>query len=260
LCIIALRSANLLLPLTPLLLFPPLALLLLLSAELYRAGSENAGVLTLLSAYLPRQVASRLAAFSRVGNSIDTTVDASRREITVFFADVHGFAGLSEGLPPEVIARLMQRVFSEMAEAVVAHHGTIDKFIGDAIMAFWNALDDDPDHARHALAAAQEIQQRMAALGPFCEELGLAPIRVGIGMETGQALIGNFGSAHRRTFTALGEPVILASRLERLTNNYNEPVLIGETCAAALGQSSLRALGPVQIRGRSQPIALYVPK
>ena len=252
---VALKSFGLLLPLSPLLVFPPLAVLLILSVELYRAGRDRAGVIALLSAYLPRPVADRLTAFGQ----LTTAVDASRREITVLFADIHGFAGLSENSTPEVVARLMQRVFTEMAEAVVSHHGTIDKFIGDAVMAFWNAPDDDPDHAAHALAAAQDIQRRTAALGPFCEELGLRPIQVGIGLETGLALVGNFGSAHRRTFTALGEPVILASRLEGLTTTYNEQILIGHTCAEALGTDKLRALGAVQIRGRQQQVTLYCP-
>ncbi len=255
LAMIALRGVSLLLPLSPLLIFPPLALLLILSVELYRAGRDRAGVLALLSAYLPRQVANRLSAFGQV----NTAVDASRREITVLFADIHGFAGLSESSAPEVVARLMQRVFTEMAEAVADQQGTIDKFIGDAIMAFWNAPDDDDDHARRALVAATEIQRRMAALAPFCEELGVLPIKVGIGLETGLALVGNFGSAHRRTFTALGEPVILASRLEGLTTTYQEPILIGQTCAAALGPQDLRVLGTVQIRGRVQPVTLYCP-
>jgi adenylate cyclase len=252
---IALRGASLLLPLPPLLVFPPLAVLLILSVELYRAGRDRAGVFALLSAYLPRQVADRLTAFGQ----LNTAVDASRREITVLFADIHGFAGLSESSTPEVVARLMQRVFTEMAEAVVNHHGTIDKFIGDAIMAFWNAPDDDHEHARRALAAAQDIQRRMAALAPFCEELGLLPIKVGIGLETGLALVGNFGSLHRRTFTALGEPVILASRLEGMTNLYKEHILIGQSCAQALGLQDLRVLGTVQVRGRVQAVTLYCP-
>ncbi|RJF99493.1 CHASE2 domain-containing protein [Noviherbaspirillum saxi] len=249
----ALQSAGILLPLSPLLVFPPLAVLLILSTELYRTGRDRAGIFAHLSAYLPRPVADRLTSFGQV----NTSVDASRREITVLFADIHGFAGLSESTTPEVVARLMQRVFTEMAEAVVRHHGTIDKFIGDAIMAFWNAPEDDPLHASRALAAAHEIQARMTALAPFCEELGLLPIKVGIGLETGLALVGNFGSAHRRTFTALGEPVILASRLEGLTNMYKEQILVGQSCANALGQKDLRALGTVQIRGRIQPVTIY---
>lgn len=259
LSIVALRTNNVLLPLSPLLLFPPFAVLLTVLVELYRTGSECAGILTLLSTYLPQQVANRLATFGRGSTKVSNTVDASRREITVLFADIHGFAGLSEDQPPEIVARLMQRVFTEMAEAVVAHGGTIDKFIGDAIMAFWNAPQDDPDHASHALAAAHDILQRMAALAPFCAELGLPPIHIGIGIDTGEALVGNFGSVHRRTFTALGDPVVLASRLEALTKTHQQPMLIGEACAVALGFKGLQALGPVQIRGRIHPITLYVP-
>lgn len=257
--LVLLRSSHVLLPLAPLLLFPPLALLLTVLAELHRAGSERAGILGLLSTYLPQQVASRLAGLHRGSRDLHAGVDASRREITVMFADIHGFAGLSENQPPEIVARLMQRVFTEMAEAVVAHGGTIDKFIGDAIMAFWNAPNDDPQHARHALAAATDILTRVAALAPFCQELGVAPIDVGIGIETGQALVGNFGSLHRRTFTALGDPVVLASRLESLTLSQQQRLLIGEACAQALGFDHLQTLGSVQIRGRIHPITLYAP-
>ncbi|MBC7500260.1 MAG: CHASE2 domain-containing protein, partial [Herminiimonas sp.] len=107
--IFALRSANLLLPLSPLLLFPPLALALTLLAELYRTGAERAGIFSLLSAYLPRSVAARLVSVSQAGAPVDNAVDASRREITVMLADIHGFAGLTENQSPEIVARLMQR-------------------------------------------------------------------------------------------------------------------------------------------------------
>ncbi len=259
LVLVALRQFNLLLPLLPVLLFPPLALLLTVLAELYRSGSEHAGVMSLLSAYLPAPVATRLASFSRGGAKLDTDLDVSRRTITVLFADVHGFAGITENCSPEVVARLMQRVFTDMAEAVSAHHGTIDKFIGDAIMAFWNAPEDDPQHAQHALAAARDISRRIDALASFCVELGVAPISVGIGMESGVALVGNFGSAHRRTFTALGEPVVLASRLEGLTSRYNEEILVGPVCAAELGMMATQPLGEVAIRGRVGMLRLYAP-
>ena len=177
----------------------------------------------------------------------------------MLFADINGFAALCENLTPETVAGFTQRVFTEMAEAVVAQRGTIDKFIGDAVMAFWNAPDDDADHAGHALAAAQEIQRRIEALAPFCESLGIPPIGIGIGIETGEALVGNFGSAHRRTYTALGEPVILASRYEALAASLQQPILVGETCAAALCTPNLKLLGDYPIRGRAQPVRLYAP-
>ena len=114
-------------------------------------------------------------------------------------------------------------------------------------------------HAQHALAAAHDIRNRMTALASFCTELGLAPIDVGIGIESGPALVGNFGSLHRRTFTALGEPVVLASRLEGLTSQYQQQILIGQGCASLLGADAVRTLGQVAIRGRLQPLTMYVP-
>lgn len=259
LSIAALIKANLLLPMLPLFLFPPLALLVSLSAELYRTGSERASILMLLSTYLPQPVASRLAAIRRRNADVDTAVDATRRQITVLFADVRGFTGVCETASPDTVARLVQRVFTEMAEAVAMHHGTIDKFIGDAIMAFWNAPENDDNHAKHALLAACEIRERIRRLAPFCLEMGLKPIGVGIGIESGEAVVGNFGSAHRRTFTAIGEPVVLASRIERFASEDTHPILIGGACAGLLGTDTLRTLGPFQIRGRSQPLEIYVP-
>lgn len=259
LALFVLRQLNLLLPLLPLLIFPPLAVLLTVLAELYRSGREQAGVMSLLAAYLPGSVAAKLANLSRHGTKVDTTIDASRRNITVLFADIHGFAGITEHGLPEVVARLMQRIFTEMADAVVSQNGTIDKFIGDAIMAFWNAPDDDIRHAQNALASAFEIKRRIETLAPFCEELGIPPVSVGIGMESGEALVGNFGSAHRRTFTALGEPVVLASRLVGLTASYKEVILIGPASAALLGAAATRPIGEARIRGRSSEMQLYAP-
>lgn len=252
-------AADLLLPLTPLTLFPLFAILLTISAELYFTSRERVGVLGLLAAYLPKQVADKLTAAGTLADKVDTSVDASRREITVMFADVRGFTGVAENHKPEVVAKLMHRVFSEMAEAVVAHNGTIDKFIGDAVMAFWNAPDDDPLHAMHALAAAQDMLRRIHGLAVFCRELGVAPVSIGMGIETGYALVGNFGSEHRRTYTALGETVVLASRIEGLTSQYQQAILIGESCARALGGEGLQSLGATEIRGRQQALALFAP-
>lgn len=251
------KYTGLLLPLPPLLLFAPLATLLVLLREFYLAANERAGIFGVLSAYLPRPVASRLATIIGHNSRLDA-IDASRRDITVLFADIHGFAGMTEERSPEQVARLMQAVFTEMAAAVVEHKGTIDKFIGDAIMAFWNAPLDDDAHAQHALDAAQDIRARMQALADHCKSLGFPAIDIGIGIESGPALVGNFGSIHRRTFTALGETVVLASRLVGLTANLQQPILIGEGCAHALKYAGVRALAPIQVRGRLHPITPYV--
>ncbi|MFZ6799410.1 CHASE2 domain-containing protein [Undibacterium sp. Di24W] len=254
------QKCHLLLPLLPIFLFPILALLLSFSYQLYRIGSDKINIVKLFSAYLPKQEASRLTQNSQIRSAIDADVDATRREITVLFADVNGFAKICEECSPEVIARLMHKVFTVMSAVVVQHNGTIDKFIGDAIMAFWNAPQDDPQHAQHALDAALAMQQEIAALDAFCVEHGIAPIGIGIGIETGVALVGNFGSEHRRTYTAMGEPVVLASRLEGITRTLQQSILIGERCAQTLGLDQLQSLGGTQVRGRTRPIHIYAPR
>lgn len=252
-------ALNSLIPLTPLALFPIFAALLVVCSELYFATRERNGVSGLLAAYLPRQVAHKLTTANRSGVDMDTSVDASRRMITVMFADLRGFTGIAEGSKPEVVAKLMHKVFSEMAAAVVEHHGTIDKFIGDAVMAFWNAPDDDEQHALHALAAAQDMLRRIHTLEAYCQQLGVPPVKIGIGIESGYALVGNFGSEHRRTYTALGETVVLASRIEGLTAQYQCAILLGDTCAKMLDYAGLEALGNAHIRGRQRELALYTP-
>ncbi len=260
LVLVAYAKFDLLLPLTPFALFPIFASVLLGSAELFFATREKNGISGLLAAYLPKQVARKLAAANHIGAGMDTSVDASRRMITVLFADVRGFTGIAEGHKPEVVAKLMHRIFSEMAAAVVGHQGTIDKFIGDAVMAFWNAPEDDEHHALHALAAAQDMLRRIHSLEAYCQELGVPPVKIGIGIESGYALVGNFGSEHRRTFTALGETVVLASRIEGLTAQFQRSILIGDACAKKLNYAGLDALGNAQIRGRQRELAIYTPR
>lgn len=254
--------ASLLLPLTAFLLFPPLAILGCILLALYSSNTEHVSVLGLLSAYLPRQVAQRLTAPAKTGKSkkVDTNIDAARREVTVLFADIRGFTGIVETQSPEIVATLMHKIFSEMAHAVVNHQGTIDKFIGDAVMAFWNAPDDDAEHAQHAFEAAREMLQRIRDMADFCTELGIPPVSISIGIESGHALIGHFGSEHRRTYTALGETVVLASRIEGLATQFEQHILIGQVCAQHLNPDSICYLGQTPIRGRQQMIEIYAPK
>ncbi len=250
---------NWMLPTTPLFIFPPLAVLFTVLFETYKTNIERIGLFDVLSSYLPRQVAKRLSDRSSRREAIHG-IDASRREITVLFADVRGFTGLVEHCDPESIAVLMHRVFGEMASAVVHHGGTIDKFIGDAVMAFWNAPDNDDSHAQHAYEAAREMLRRIEDLDAFCRELGIQPVTIGIGIESGQALVGHFGSGHRRTYTALGETVVLASRLEGLSVNYERSILIGPCCAKQLKMLQLEHLGEAQIRGRKGLVDIYAPQ
>jgi adenylate cyclase len=260
----ALSRWQLQLPLLPLVVFAPLTMLLVICAEIYREARTREGVLALLEAYLPQSVARRLAQSrsTRLAGSQRQAL-AERRFITVMFVDVQGFGGLCENQSPETIATLLQRLFAVLSDAVARHHGTVDKYIGDAVMALWNAPDDDGQHAVHALACARDILAHVEPLQHMSTQLGLPPVRLGIGMESGAALVGHFGTEHRRTYTALGDPVVLANRLEGKTTEIHCNLLVGPGFARALRQQApasadqMIPLGEHQLRGRSHTTPLY---
>lgn len=181
-------------------------------------------------------------------------------ELTVLFSDVRGFTTFSERLSPTELAELMNRYLSVMTDIVRRHRGTLDKYIGDAVMAFWGAPLDDPAHAEHAVAAALAMQAALPALNEEFAARGWPPIRVTIGVNTGPMVVGDMGSRHRRAYTVMGDAVNVASRLQELSGKLEVPVLIGEATAAALPAGwQCRPVDRVAIRGRSAPLAVYAP-
>ncbi|QEI08667.1 adenylate/guanylate cyclase domain-containing protein [Pigmentiphaga aceris] len=244
-------SPGFLLPATQTLLFGLFAFALAGSLELYRAARTGRGLFAQFSAYLPARMVAQLAQRQQVNSQIDAT----RRDVTVMFVDIRGFASMSDTLAPEDIAELLQHFFTELGAVVDAHGGVIDKYIGDAAMALWNAVDDDPHHAQRALAAASDVVRRMADFpsGPWGEK----GLRVGVGIETGPVLVGHFGPVQRRTFTALGDSVVLASRYEELSRSLGHTVIVGPGTAAAVSAHGLNLLGEHSVRGHRQPLRLY---
>jgi adenylate cyclase len=238
----------------------PLAVSLLLFASLLlqrlsRAERLHRRLYRQFAAYVPDRVIQRLA---------DTGADprdleAERREITVLFADIHHFTRVAEAIPPERLAELMQRVFTELTQVVHDHGGTLDKYMGDALMAFWGAPEPDPDHAGRALAAATEMVERMAALTPVIEAEAGTRVTLGVGINSGTATVGNLGSDFRRAYTALGDPVNIANRLQELTGERQASILVGPGTAAALPGGALERLGTVRLRGRESAVVLYAP-
>jgi adenylate cyclase len=189
-----------------------------------------------------------------------------RRQLTLLFCDIRGFTTLSERLKddPERLTTLLNRVLTRLSEAVLQAGGTIDKYIGDCIMAFWNAPLADPDHALHAVEAAIAMQRAIARLN---EELameaagaGRAPvaIAIGIGINTGDCVVGNMGSERRFDYTAVGDTVNLAARLEGLCKTYDVGVVLGETTERALaGRLATRRLGTATVAGKSEAVTVY---
>jgi adenylate cyclase len=185
------------------------------------------------------------------------------RIMTIMFCDIRGFTTLSEGLGPHELTEYINSFLTPMTEIVMAHKGTIDKYIGDAIMAIWNAPLDDPDHGRNAVNAAQEMRRRVVELNATWAEgarQGGAPhrpLRVGIGVNTGECCVGNFGSHQRFDYSLLGDPVNVASRLEGLTKSYGVELIIGEGTAILLDEPDLIELDLVAVKGKSQVVRIF---
>jgi adenylate cyclase len=183
--------------------------------------------------------------------------------MTVMFCDIRGFTALSEGLDAHSLTEYVNSFLSPMTEIITAHGGTIDKFIGDCVMAFWNAPLDDPDHAKHAVAAAEAMRRRVAALNEEWAEAARQggpphlPLRVGIGINTGECCVGNFGSHQRFDYSLLGDPVNLASRLESLTKIYGVELIIGEDSAARLERDDLIELDLVAVKGKTRAVRIF---
>lgn len=178
-------------------------------------------------------------------------------ELTVMFADVRGFTGISEQMAPTALAELMNEYFSLMAAIIGAHRGTLDKYIGDAVMAFWGAPLDDPAHALHAVQAAQAMLAAMPALNRRFQARGWPSLRIGIGINTGTMVVGDLGSLERRAYTVLGDAVNLAARLQALCAEHHAEILIGPQTQAAVPDLAAQPLGEQLVRGRSAPVRVF---
>ena len=183
---------------------------------------------------------------------------SSRRLITVFFSDLRGFTSLSEQMEPEVVAEMLKEYLSEMTQVVFQHKGTVDKYIGDCVMAIWNAPFEDPEHAVNAVRTALDFQERTLAVSAKWEEKLGGKIRNGCGINTGEAVVGTMGSRQRLEYTAIGDTVNLASRLESITKEYNTSIIISESTHEYIeGQFMTRELGAVTVKGKTRPVRIF---
>lgn len=242
----------------------PLASALLLTALVY-AGITGWGVVVegarrrqlarLFGTYVPPELVAQMARDpQRYG------MQAENRVLTIMFCDMRNFTRVSEALPPEELRALINRFFSAMTEEIRAHRGTLDKYIGDAIMAFWGAPVADDDHALHAVQAALAMIGRLDALNRELRERGLPEIGLGIGINTGLVCVGDMGSDIRRSYTVMGDAVNLASRIEALTRHYGVDIVIGEATGEAIGQRlPLLEVDRVRVKGKQQAVMLFTP-
>ena len=190
---------------------------------------------------------------------LDRGVQTERREVTLLFSDIRGFTTLSESRTPEEVVALINRYFSMQVDVVFRHGGTLDKFIGDCIMALWGAPLEDGQHAAHAVACALDMADTLQA---FKRELGTdADFDVGIGVHSGPAVVGLIGSDKRREYTAIGDTVNLASRIEGLTKDAKRRILVSKDTVQRCGDAfHFASCGTFPVKGRSQPVELFEPK
>jgi len=187
------------------------------------------------------------------------TMEAESREMTVLFTDVVGFTSISEKLEPKALAHLMNEYLSAMTSIIYQHGGTIDKYIGDAIMAFWGAPLDDPNHAVNAVRAALAMQERMVLLRQQFAAEGMPEMRIGIGINSGIMRVGNMGSTFRIAYTVMGDAVNLASRLEGLTRQYTLWIIAGQETQRLVSDIAWRELDLVRVKGKNEPVAIFEP-
>jgi adenylate cyclase len=228
-------------------------------SEYLREKKSREQTVRIFNRFLDPRVVSSLVAQGETPQSLS----GQAREISVLFSDIRGFTTLSEKRSPEEIVSLLNRYFSLQVEIIFRHGGTLDKFIGDAIMAFWGAPQEDPQHAEHAVAAALEMEQ---ALLHFKAELGEdgKDFDVGIGIHSGKAVVGFIGSDARLDYTAIGDTVNLSSRIEGLTKGVARILVSGDTvkrCVTSQGRNAFdfSTTGSYKVKGRLQEVELFTP-
>lgn len=237
----------------------PLLLILSLAAlnmtyGFIRENYKRTQLKNVFGQYVPPQLVETMSQ-----NPEAYSFEGESREMTVLFADIRGFTTLSESLSPGDLRKLLNRYFTAMTEIIFKHHGTIDKYVGDMIMAFWGAPVNDPEHAKHAIEAALEMLAKTEELKPQLLAEGYPEINIGIGLNTGMMNVGDMGSSYRRAYTVLGDNVNLASRIEGLTKYYGVGLVVGERTRDSVENFVFRHLDLVKVKGKTSGVKVYQP-
>jgi adenylate cyclase len=181
-----------------------------------------------------------------------------KMELTVMFSDVRGFTTISEKLDPRALSDLLNSYLTPMTNLVFANKGTLDKYMGDAIMAFWGAPVHFKDHAKHAARCALQMLVKLRELQAEYRAKGLPEIDIGIGLNTGEMSVGNMGSDTVRSYTVMGDAVNLGSRLEGINKQYGTRIIVSEFTHAALGTDFVcREIDWVKVKGKAQPVRIF---
>jgi adenylate cyclase len=184
---------------------------------------------------------------------------SQKRELSVLFTDIRGFTTISEGLDASDLSQLMDEYLTPMTRIVHESLGTIDKYIGDAVMAFWGAPVFHPHHADQAVGAGMAMLAALEDLNVSFAKQGWPEVRIGVGVNTGMMSVGNMGSRFRRAYTVLGDAVNLGSRLEGITKVYGVSFIVSEATAQSAGRYLYRELDRVRVKGKAKPVTILEP-
>ena len=206
----------------------------------------------LFGQYVPPELVQKMAQ-----NPSHYSMEGRAEVLTVLFSDIRGFTSISEKLPAKELALLINEYLTEMSMVIRSHEGTLDKYIGDAIMTFWGAPVADSLHAQHALQSARAMVQALPALNERFAAKGWPRLQFGVGINTGPMTVGDMGSNVRRSYTVMGDSVNLASRLESLTKHYGVAILIGEATQRALPGIPLLEVDRVKVKGKEEAVTIY---
>lgn len=248
------KSAHYDLPLSLLMLCTLVIALFNISYGFLQSNLQKREMKNLFGQYVPPAHVDQI-----LMNSSMAGMEGESRHMTVLFSDIRSFTTISEGLKANRLKQMLNDFFTPITGVIFEHNGTIDKYVGDMVMAFWNAPLTDENHAEHAIDAAMAMQRTADALIPVFAARNLPEIHIGIGVNTGFMNVGDMGSQYRRTYTVIGDAVNLGSRLEGLTKFYGVKILVGEGTYDLAPNYLYRLVDKIIVKGKREPVCVYEP-
>jgi adenylate cyclase len=247
-------GAGLVLPLAATLAMVLTAFALNMSYGYFVESQSKRQIAQLFGTYVPPELVNEM-----VKDPHNYSMKAANKELTVMFCDLRGFTQMSETMEPTQLQALLNQVFNRITQVISQHRGTIDKYMGDCVMAFWGAPVQSPEHAALAVGAALEIVSQVRQINAEHRSQGLPQISVGIGLNTGSMCVGDMGSSIRKSYTVIGDAVNLGSRLEGLSQIYGVDVVASESTQTRAPAFAWQELDKVRVKGKAQTVTIYTP-
>ena len=247
-------SFNLVIPIASMIGYTLVAGLLQITYGFFVEQRNKRHLSDVFGQYIPPGIVEELDA-----SGAKVSLEGETRTMSVLFSDVRGFTTISEGLDARELTQMMNEFLTPFTRVIQEHRGTIDKYMGDCVMAFWGAPLEDSEHAKHALQAAFGMLRAVESLDTASAAKGWPSIRVGVGIASGAMNVGNMGSEFRVAYTVMGDTVNLGSRLEGLTKQYGVDIIVNGATAASISEFTFRELDLVRVKGKQEPVAIFEP-